>query len=454
LRLKLAEALVASGEAETALADIRATADRRSDPRAWLLAGRVEDLLDRPAEAEAALRRALAIAPNLVPALLALADLLERDNRIDAFAETLATLDSVGVPRAETALLHARLLLRRGEFDRALEMARAAPDSLDPGTKAKLIGEICDRLGDVDAAFTAFTEMNRLTAREQAGADRMAASYRVRVAALGQMTTEQWYGGWSAARPAANRAAPAFLFGFPRSGTTLLDTMLMGHPDSVVMEETPVLETLSESFGDQSGLPPLDQPAIEALRRDYFRIADSHAPEAAGAGLLVDKVPLGLTLTPLVHRIFPDARFIFVERHPADVVLSCYMTRFSPRDGTANFLGLEDTAELYDLIMDYWRRCRAVLPLAVHTVRYESMIDDAEGELRALAAFLDLAWDPALLDHRRSASKRAYIATPSYAQVSEPLYTRARGRWKRYRRQLEPVLPILAPWATEMGYDI
>jgi hypothetical protein len=59
-----------------------------------------------------------------------------------------------------------------------------------------------------------------------------------------------------------------------------------------------------------------------------------------------------------------------------------------------------------------------------------------------------------MLDHRSSAGARRYIATPSYAQVAEPLYTRARGRWHRYREALEPVLPILRPWAERLGYDV
>jgi hypothetical protein len=156
----------------------------------------------------------------------------------------------------------------------------------------------------------------------------------------------------------------------------------------------------------------------------------------------------------LIHRIFPDARFIFVERHPCDVVLSCFMTRFDPRGGMANFLDLGDTARLYDEVMDYWLLCRDVFPLDVHTVRYERVVEDAEAELRPLAAFLGLAWHPFLLDNQRSASGRAYIATPSYAQVAEPLYTRARGRWEKYRAQLAPVLPLLEPWCERMGYPV
>lgn len=72
-------------------------------------------------------------------------------------------------------------------------------------------------------------------------------------------------------------------------------------------------------------------------------------------------------------------------------------------------------------------------------------------ELRALPHFLGLAWDPAMLDHVASAGRRGHIATPSYAQVAEPLNHRAGGRWQRYRGQLAPVL---APWCAAMGYEV
>jgi hypothetical protein len=251
----------------------------------------------------------------------------------------------------------------------------------------------------------------------------------------------------------AGRPAPAFLFGFPRSGTTLLDTMLAGHPDALVLEERPILHAVAEALGSPDRLAGLGSEQLDRLRSLYFDRLDRESEDSEGR-LVVDKLPLGIVDAALAHRIFPDARFVFVERHPCDVVLSCFMTRFDPKGGMANMLSLADSASLYDLVMSHWLRCRQVFPLEVHTIRYERMIEDPQAELRPLAAFLGLDWNDDLLDHRRSARERAYIATPSYAQVTEPLYTRARGRWERYRAQMEPVLPILAPWCELMGYEV
>ena len=165
-------------------------------------------------------------------------------------------------------------------------------------------------------------------------------------------------------------------------------------------------------------------------------------------------MPLDMVLAGLLHRLFPDARFIFAERHPADVVLSCFITNFRLNDAMANFLDLEDSARFYDLAMTHWQQCRSIFSLDVHELRYEHMVADLEGAVRPLLDWLGLPWDQGMLDHRQTARGRGYVTTASYAQVTEPIYGRAAGRWVRYRDHLEPVLPVLAPWAERLGYEL
>ena len=95
-----------------------------------------------------------------------------------------------------------------------------------------------------------------------------------------------------------------------------------------------------------------------------------------------------------------------------------------------------------------------MFPLRVHGVRYEGVVGDMEAEIRPLLDFLDLPWDDKVLDHKRTAVERGRIMAPSYDQVTEGIYSGASGRWERYREQMRDVLPILAPWAERMGYDV
>ncbi|MDQ3483612.1 MAG: sulfotransferase, partial [Pseudomonadota bacterium] len=120
--------------------------------------------------------------------------------------------------------------------------------------------------------------------------------------------------------------------------------------------------------------------------------------------------------------------------------------------GTVNFSSIADASDYYHAMMSIWTASLEALPLNVHTVVYEELVSDPEPVLKPLVAFLGLDWDERILDHQRSARERGTIVTPSYDQVTEPVTTRASGRWRRYREQLEPVLPVLLPWAERLGY--
>lgn len=197
----------------------------------------------------------------------------------------------------------------------------------------------------------------------------------------------------------------------------------------------------------------LDGEAVAALREDYFA-AVGRCVELRADALLVDKSPLHMNKVPLIHRLFPDARFILALRHPCDAVLSCFMTAFRLNDAMASFLDLETTAEFYDLSFGHWQNCTSLMPVAVHAVRYEDVVEDSEAELRRVLAYLGLEWQPSVINHVQTARARGLITTASYAQVTERLYRRASGRWERYRPHLEPVLPVLAPWAETFGYRV
>ena len=402
--------------------------------------------------AERNYRAALALKPDLLPAWLALGAVQESRNRGQALAAILDEARAAGIPERDLGFLRAQSLRRQGRFEEALASAKAAPATADPAEKARLIGELHDRLGREADAFAAFREMNRIDAGHPSNPRALAAEYRRQLGEVAALTTPAWFAGWKPVERDGARPAPVFLVGFPRSGTTLLDTFLMGHPDVVVLEERPLLERVNGALGGGlDRLAGLGQGEVDALRARYFAELEALAPGAEGK-LVVDKYPLAIGLAALIHRLFPDARFIFAERHPCDVVLSCYMTRFRLNRGSANFLDLGDAARLYDLVLDYWQRARGVFPLDVREVRYERLVEDPESVLRPLSAFLGLVWNDRLLDNRGTAAARDYIGSPSYAQVAEPVHRRAAGRWVRYRRELEPVLPVLLGWAEKLGY--
>ena len=443
IHFNLGVALAEAGRTEGANAAFaeaaRLTPDR---PEALIPLGRALSALGRYDEAEAAYRRA----PGVPDSWFELGQLLERGNRLDRLDALIAEAEQAGV---RLAYLDALALDRAGKIGPALEAARAMRAADDPVRRALLIGRLADKAGETNEAFAAFVEANRLVAARHPGAQAAAAEYRRHVSALVEMLTPAYAAGLAPALE-GERPAPVFLVGFPRSGTTLLDTLLMGHPEIYVLEEVPLLQRAAEALGDFARLPALDAAGVGRLRDLYFEALEARDPPPGR--MIVDKLPLNLLGAPLIHRLFPDAKFVFAARHPCDVVLSCFMQNFDLNPAMANFLDVDDAARLYDLVMAFWTRSREMLPLDVHDLRYEDLVADTEGQMRALVGFLGLAWDEALLDHQGTAIARGPIATPSYAQVAEPIYARAAGRWERYRDQMAPVLPLLAPWTEKMGY--
>jgi len=205
--------------------------------------------------------------------------------------------------------------------------------------------------------------------------------------------------------------------------------------------------------GNFDALAPMDGGEVRRLQQRYFELADGYVQRGEDV-MLIDKSPLHMQSVPQIYRLFPNAQVILALRHPADVVLSCFMAKFRMNASMSNFVRLDTIAEFYDLSFSLWEKSLALFPLKVHPVVYERMIEDPEAALRPVVEGLGLRWQADILDHQRTARQRGVITTASYAQVTEPLYSGSVGRWQHYRKHLEPVLSSLRPWAEKLGYEL
>ena len=438
--------------ADSLMAFAQAAKIDRNNPDIFNAIGAAFTDLEELAQAEQALRFALQTDPRHLPSYFNLGVLLERQNRIDDLDELLADTRRQQISAPEIDYLTAVSLRRAGKLQEAYDLARSIPfEAIDEGVRLHFLGQISDQLGDVDAAFASFVAMNQALRESPLGALYTGGEYLEDIKGLAALTTREWIDSWPPANVPNEPASPVFLLGFPRSGTTLLDTVLLGHDDVQVLEERPILAKATEALGNMARLSETDGDAISKFRNEYFAELGRTFSWDPGK-LLIDKNPLATLRLPLIYRLFPDTKIVFTLRHPCDVVLSCFMQNFRPTRSMSSFTDLHQTALVYDAVMSYWERCNALFPLNVHTVRYEAMIEDLEGEMRPLLEFLDLPWDPRILDHQRTARERGNIRTPSYAQVTEKIYRRAEGRWLRYRQYFTAALPILEPWIEKFGY--
>lgn len=433
---------------------------------AWDALARIELAQQHWDAVEVAWRNALDRDPTFLDAAAGLAHLYEDSNRPEQavlVAQTGLAQAGPGTTRSGTIELHLALCkaarrtkrIADGLAHLANAEALASTDSQREFVAFQR-AHLLDLAGDADAAFAAFTRGNALALAGWQAAHPGPNRYLQGVQDLLTRACTGWLHtlGSIAAQPSIPE--PAFLVGFPRSGTSLLNHVLDGHPAIQTMEEKPPAQAMLAAVRAMPGgypraLAELDGIDASFLREAYFRSAQEH-----GGGdlskLLLDKFPLHINIAVLLHRVFPGARFVFALRHPCDVVLSCFMQQFRLNPAMANFCSVQGTVDLYCRTMDLWEIVCAQLPLRVHTIRYEDVVADFDGQVQALCDFLGVARDDDLRHFAERARTRGRIDTPSYAQVSRPLYRDAVQRWQRYRIHLEPWLPTLQPYIERFGY--
>jgi tetratricopeptide (TPR) repeat protein len=412
--------------------------------------------------AESAFNKAVALNPDHADALAGLAGLSASRREWQtarAHAERAALLD----PRQTDALVTlARIEIGVSDFDAAEERLKQviALPQLNPFARANsyiMLGDALDGAQRYDEAFAAYArgkdELRRLHAAEFAGPHAAPAAEVVRTMLAEFLETPA--AAWSrpSIAPASRESSEhAFLLGFPRSGTTLLEQVLATHPEIEAIGERPLLrdaeaEFLS-SYGGIKRLSGVMSELLEPLRQSYWRRVREFGVNPAGK-VFVDKHPLATFRLPVIQKMFPYAKIIFAMRDPRDIVLSCFRRSFKMNPSMYEFNSMERAADFYDAVMQAGEVYLETLPLTVHRVRYEDVVADFEGAARGLCEFLGVEWSEQLKDFART--NRA-IATPSSTQVARGLYEEGVGQWRRYAFAFEPVMPVLQPWIDKFGY--
>ncbi len=412
--------------------------------------------------AVAALDKALALDTDNLDTLRTLASLWERANRLDKARPVIERGLKLAADDDELNLLAAKCERRDGDVAAAIARLEKLERENAPERSAINIsyelGRLYDQQGESKPAYEYFVEANQRSRDYPAHAKVDKNLFLDMIASVDEQLSAAWVDSWSATPALEGRAAPVFFFGFPRSGTTLIDQVLASHPDIKILDEQPAIDAM---LGEIEGFPEsypgalaeLTAEQIAHLRVRYFETADEFLKGGSG-GLLIDKMPLNIVHVVMIWRIFPHAKMIFALRHPFDVCLSCFMQNFEIGPAMANFFTLEDGANLYGKAMALWQKSTDVLPLDCHTVIYEDFVDDFENETRALLNVLDLEWHDSMLEYAAQAKKRARIATVSYDQVVEPIYQRSQYRWKRYREEIGTSFDGLKPFAEKFGYEV
>lgn len=499
--LLAAEALEAQGRAPEGLELLRQAAEFVPDEaEVWYCLGTMLIRQGLEEEGLSQLKTALSLHPDLLPALTnaaavsyrrgQLTDAGQYYERISALdpsnAEALAALAAIAARQQNSqvakSLAAQALALQPDNVTAAMAIGRVElGDGLAEDTCTRMdrllartdIGEdervaildlraeALDKLDRTDAAFADYRARNAILARRFAPrmAREVAERTVVQAARLARSLSTQQRNAWQAtADPDAAGASVGcrhvFLLSFPRSGTTLLEKVLRSHSNVVTLEEVDHLSDISsEWLASEAGLNALAQltPELAAAHREQYW---QGVRDTAGADLkgktLIDKLPLHTLALPVISKLFPEARVLFALRDPRDVVLSCFRRRFQINPAMFEMLDLPGAASFYHEVMNLSEIVRALLPISVHEVRHEQVVENFEPTIRSALSFIELDWEPALTQFARNLP--ADPRTPSDIQLRRGLNTDGLGQWRRYRAQMLPVLDTLEPWVLRYGY--
>jgi tetratricopeptide (TPR) repeat protein len=359
-------------------------------------------------EAVASYREALRLKPDYTDALGQLAVLL-RGKLPDAdravLEQRLAESDLNDFDRAKLLYGLAGVRDARGEYAQAAVLLRQA-NALSLSVR-RLKGQVYDR--DVNACF-----VNNIMAT-------FTAAFFERVRGFG-LDTER----------------PVFIFGLPRSGTTLTEQILAAHSQVFGAGELDLTDREFRALGAQSKAQSAFTALSDLQPETVRRMAQGHLDHLAAmndsAARVVDKMPDNVYYLGLLAVLFPRAKFIHCRRDLRDVAVSCWMTNFrdyywanDPNDIAARF-------REYQRLIEHWR---TVLPVAILEVQYEETVADLPGAARRLVEWCGLHWDPACLSFHEGFRP---VRTPSKIQVREPVYTRSVGRWRHYEQEMSELL--------------
>jgi len=366
--------------------------------------GHLNKTLGRRQDSEAAYKAALAMDPKHAEAYWSLADLKNYSFSDAEIAAMEQQLTSDGIERPNASQLHFAL-------GKALEQRRQYARSF--------------------AHYAQGNALRRLDAPFDVG------HFERRTARIGVFFNAAFF-----ARHAGSgdpSAAPIFIVGLPRSGSTLVEQILASHSCVEGTMELPNIITMTHQFDDmdasRDGYPETVGTAPAGLFAALgSRYLEETAPLRTGREHFTDKLPNNFSHVGLIHAILPQATIIDARRHPMDSCFSVYKQHFA--EGQTFSYDLDDLGRYYRCylsLMDHWD---AVLPGKVLHFQYEDLVHNPEANIRRLLEHCRLPFEAACLSFHET---RRSVRTASAEQVRQPLYTSGVGYWRHFEAELEPL---------------
>jgi tetratricopeptide (TPR) repeat protein len=375
------------------------------------------------------LQKSISINPNFVPALMNLANLHEETGEASKAKQIYqAVLDiDPNYGEALARLANAQRISKPDDpllpqIKEALE--RPSTNVFDRVCLHYAKGKALDGLAQYGDAFRHYEQANEIELSISKPYDRSA--------------TERYFDALISAFPTAAKSSvvlemdfdPVFICGMFRSGSTLNEQVLSGHPNVAPGGELDFIPRLvrQDLYPFPESINGLNSDRLAVIAKRYLEYVSGLHPEAK---FITDKRPNNFLYLGLIKSLFPRAKIIHTTRNSLDMCLSIYFTQFGDQQAYAK--RLEDIAHYfgqYKKLMTHWK---SLFGDDIHDVSYDAFVVDSSAVSQNFFEFLSLDWNAKYLDFHHQKNP---VKTASFEQVRQPLYARSSGRRKNYEREL------------------
>jgi len=425
-------------------------------------------------QAISAYKKSLELRPTLYESMLGLATVYRESENVDAALEVLNRLITLEPRHAKAHAVLGILKEQIGDtvaaadcFKKSIEFAPDAVSphyhlsqikgrviredeilamerlqkmtNLSPKDEAHIhfgLGEAYDQKGQRDKAFNAWLVANQSKAERYPYDSDKRTSHTDSI-----ITYSKGFFARFTESPSEDARQLVFIVGMQRSGTSLTDQILasntkvsslgeVGYADEMAVQ---VKELTGKHY--PQGLSGLSEEDISLLRTSFL---EKISPTHSSFPVLIDKTPMNFQYLGLLAEVFPNAKFIHCSRLPMDNCFSIFKLAFADDQDFAHDLeSLGHHYNLYKSLMDQWKE---MYPQRILDVHYEHTVEDIETQCVRLVEFLDLAFEPKMLEFY---STDRLVRTPSASQVRKPIYKSSVQAWKKYEQHLQPLVKAL-----------
>ena len=240
-------------------------------------------------------------------------------------------------------------------------------------------------------------------------------------------------------------AAPIFIVGLPRSGSTLIEQILATHSGvegTMELADIPRMVQELEGRSEDQGEPRYPAVLARLAAEDCRRLGEKYLADTrvyrSAKDTFIDKMPNNFRHLGLIHLILPQAKIIDARRE----AMACCFSNFKQlyASGQQFTYSLQDLGRYYRSYVELMTHWETVLPGKILRVQHADVVADLEGSVRRILDFCGLDFEPGCIEFHRTERQ---VHSASSEQVRQPIYTEGLEQWRHFEPWLGPLKAAL-----------